>query len=80
MFVADSKAAAEPVRDDLIAAGYRGFAPEALVVGDIESVAAEFDRYGALGYEEVVVRHVTVPQADALASFARLSEVRARLQ
>lgn len=68
----DARWVAQPV----IAAGYRGLRPEVLVVGGPERVAAEFRRLAALGFTDVLVRHLADEQADVLASFERLAEVR----
>jgi alkanesulfonate monooxygenase SsuD/methylene tetrahydromethanopterin reductase-like flavin-dependent oxidoreductase (luciferase family) len=68
----DARRVAEPV----IAAGYRGLRPEVLVVGGPETVAEEFRRLGALGFTDVIVRHLAEDQAEVLRSFERLAEVR----
>lgn len=69
---ADARRVADPV----ITAGYRGLRPEALVVGGPERVADEFRRLAALGFTDVVVRHLAGDQADVLASFEQLAEAR----
>ena len=68
----DAVRVAEPV----IAAGYRGFPPEACTYGDAEQVAARFLELAAMGYTDVIVRHLADDQGDALASLERLSAVR----
>ncbi|HET9444451.1 MAG TPA: LLM class flavin-dependent oxidoreductase [Acidimicrobiales bacterium] len=68
----DARRVAGPV----VAAGYRGLRPEVLVVGGPESVAGEFRRLAGLGFTDVIVRHLADGQADVLASFERLVEVR----
>lgn len=68
---------AHRVADPVLAAGYRGFAPEVPVVGGPEEVAEELGRFGEMGFEEVLVRHLSPDQAEVLASCERLAEVRA---
>jgi alkanesulfonate monooxygenase SsuD/methylene tetrahydromethanopterin reductase-like flavin-dependent oxidoreductase (luciferase family) len=69
---ADAHRVAQPVFDG----GYRGMDPTATVVGGPETVARRFSRYAGMGYDHVLVRHLADDQADVLASFARLAEVR----
>ena len=69
---ADAHRVTRPVLDG----GYRGMDPAATVVGGPETVARRFSRYAGMGYDHVLVRHLADDQADVLASFARLAEVR----
>jgi alkanesulfonate monooxygenase SsuD/methylene tetrahydromethanopterin reductase-like flavin-dependent oxidoreductase (luciferase family) len=71
---ADAVAVAGPV----LARGYRGFDPAATVVGGPAEVAARFAGYAAMGFTDVLVRHLADGQDEVLASFARLREVRAQ--
>lgn len=68
----DARRVAAPVLDR----GYRGFDPAATVVGGPDEVAERFAAYAAMGYTDVIVRHLADGQDDVLASFARLAEVR----
>jgi alkanesulfonate monooxygenase SsuD/methylene tetrahydromethanopterin reductase-like flavin-dependent oxidoreductase (luciferase family) len=68
----DAARLAEPV----IAAGYRGFHPEACTYGSAEEVAERFGAYAAMGYTDVIVRHLIDDQDEVLRSFERLAEVR----
>ncbi|MDQ3944739.1 MAG: LLM class flavin-dependent oxidoreductase [Actinomycetota bacterium] len=68
----DAAAVAKPVLDR----GYRGFDPAACVVGGPATVARRFAGYAAMGYTDVVVRHLADDQEQVLASFARLGDVR----
>jgi alkanesulfonate monooxygenase SsuD/methylene tetrahydromethanopterin reductase-like flavin-dependent oxidoreductase (luciferase family) len=79
IYVADSPADAEAVTGAIVKAGYRGFDPSALVIGTIDEVVTRFRALGALGYTDVIVRHVTDEQPAVLASLARLAEVRKAL-
>ena len=69
---ADAHRVAGPV----LAAGYRGLPPDAPVVGGPEEVAEAFLGLGRLGFTDVLVRHLADDQAEVLASFDRLAEVR----
>jgi alkanesulfonate monooxygenase SsuD/methylene tetrahydromethanopterin reductase-like flavin-dependent oxidoreductase (luciferase family) len=73
---ADAARIAEPV----VAAGYRGFRPEAVTHGGPETVAARFAAYAEMGYTDVIVRHLADDQAEVLASIERLAEVRELLR
>jgi len=80
VYVGESSKEAERVGRAMVAAGYRGFAPSALVWGSVAEVADRLRALGALGYTDVIVRHLTNDHAKVLGSLARLGEVRAALQ
>jgi alkanesulfonate monooxygenase SsuD/methylene tetrahydromethanopterin reductase-like flavin-dependent oxidoreductase (luciferase family) len=69
---ADAVRVAGPV----VAAGYRGFDPSACVYGGVETVAERFREYAAMGYTDVIVRHIAEDQREVLESYERLAEVR----
>ncbi len=73
---AEAREAAEPV----VAAGYRGFPPEALLVGSPATVAGQLAQRRDLGYEEVFVRNLARDQATALRSIELLADVRRHLE
>lgn len=77
VFVGADAAHAEAVAGPVLAAGYRGFDPRSCVVGSAAQVAASLRSLGDMGYTDVIVRHLSVPQAEVLASTARLGDVRA---
>ena len=79
IYVGETAEEAETLAGKLIARGYRGFPPEALIVGDVERVATAFAELGAMGYDEVVVRHLVQDPARVVDSIGRLGEVRERL-
>jgi alkanesulfonate monooxygenase SsuD/methylene tetrahydromethanopterin reductase-like flavin-dependent oxidoreductase (luciferase family) len=79
VYVADSRADADAATGAIIKAGYRGFDPSSLVIGTVDEVVERFRALGALGYTDVIVRHVTDEQPYVLASLARLAEVRKAL-
>jgi len=70
---AEAESTARPV----LAGGYRGFDVAACVVGGPPRVAERFAAYAAMGYTDVLVRQLADAQEDALASMARLAQVRA---
>jgi len=76
IYVGATDAEADTVAGTRVRAGYRGFPPDAPLFGSIERVAAQFRALGAMGYTDVIVRHLVDDQAQVLASYARLAEVR----
>lgn len=68
---------ADRVAGPIVAAGYRGFDPACCVVGGPERVAEHFRALAALGYTDVIVRHLADDHAEVLRSFERLATVRA---
>jgi alkanesulfonate monooxygenase SsuD/methylene tetrahydromethanopterin reductase-like flavin-dependent oxidoreductase (luciferase family) len=79
IYVGDSRADVEQTAGPVIARGYRGFDPRALVAGSIDEVTAEFAALGEIGYTDVVVRHLVNDQPKVLASLGRLERVRRAL-
>ena len=71
-----SAEAAEAVAEPIVSRGYRGFDPAALVWGSVEQVTEKFRALAAMGYTDVIVRHLTDSQADVLGSLERLARVR----
>ena len=76
IYVGESDAEADAVAGARVRAGYRGFSPDAPVYGSVETVASKFRALAALGYTDVIVRHIIDDQARVLASYARLAQVR----
>jgi len=68
-----------PTLEAAVAKGYRGFDPKALVAGTVAQVTERFRELGAMGFTDVIVRHLTTDHAKVLGSFARLGEVRRNL-
>ena len=79
VYVGESAAEAKATLQAAVAKGYRGFDSAALVAGTVEQVTERFRALGAMGYTDVIVRHLTTDHAKVLASFARLGEVRRAL-
>jgi alkanesulfonate monooxygenase SsuD/methylene tetrahydromethanopterin reductase-like flavin-dependent oxidoreductase (luciferase family) len=73
---ADAARIAEPI----VAAGYRGFQPEAVTYGSVQEVAERFATYAEMGYTDVIVRHLAEDQTEVLRSLERLGEVRELLR
>ena len=80
IFVGASAEAAEAVAGPIVSRGYRGFDPAALVWGSVEQVTEKFRALAAMGYTDVIVRHLTDEQADVLGSLERLAAVREALR
>ena len=80
IFVGATPEAAEAVAGPLVKRGYRGFDPAALVWGSVEQVTEKFRALAAMGYTDVIVRHLTDDQADVLGSLERLARVREALR
>jgi alkanesulfonate monooxygenase SsuD/methylene tetrahydromethanopterin reductase-like flavin-dependent oxidoreductase (luciferase family) len=60
----------------VIEAGYRGFDPSACTYGGPETVAERFREYAAMGYTDVIVRHLAEDHREVMRSFERLARVR----
>jgi alkanesulfonate monooxygenase SsuD/methylene tetrahydromethanopterin reductase-like flavin-dependent oxidoreductase (luciferase family) len=70
---------AERVAGPVVAGGYRGFDPSACTYGSAEQVTEQLGAYAAMGYTDVIVRHLAEDQSEVLKSFARLAGVRQAL-
>jgi alkanesulfonate monooxygenase SsuD/methylene tetrahydromethanopterin reductase-like flavin-dependent oxidoreductase (luciferase family) len=74
IFVAETEAAAHAEVDRVLAEGYRGTGHAELVVGSPETVVERLRHYRALGFEEVMVRHITGDHQQMLRSFALIGQ------
>ena len=79
VYVGTSEIEARATLEGALARGYRGFKPEALVAGTVAQVVERFRRYEAMGYTDVIVRHLVNDQSKVLGSYARLADVRRAL-
>jgi alkanesulfonate monooxygenase SsuD/methylene tetrahydromethanopterin reductase-like flavin-dependent oxidoreductase (luciferase family) len=70
IFVAETDDAAHAEVDRVLAEGYRGTGKAELLVGKPETVVERLRHYRALGFEEVMVRHITGDHQPMLRSFA----------
>ncbi len=80
VFVGQSDAAAERVVRPILAAGYRGFPDDAPIYGSPETVAARFRELAAIGFTDVIIRHLTDDQPHVLESYRHLREVRTAVE
>jgi alkanesulfonate monooxygenase SsuD/methylene tetrahydromethanopterin reductase-like flavin-dependent oxidoreductase (luciferase family) len=80
IYVGASTAEAEEVGGSIARKGYRGFDPAALVWGSVEQVVEKFRALAAMGYTDVIVRHLTDDHERVLGSLERLAAVRAALR
>jgi alkanesulfonate monooxygenase SsuD/methylene tetrahydromethanopterin reductase-like flavin-dependent oxidoreductase (luciferase family) len=74
VYVGESDAEAEAAAAPVMARGYRGFHPDALIIGGPDTVAERLAELAELGFSHVLVRHVVPQQALVLASYRRLGE------
>jgi len=74
IFVAETEAAAHVEVDRVLAEGYRGTGKAELLVGSPETVVARLRHYRALGFEEIMVRHITGDHQQMLRSFALIGQ------
>ena len=70
IFVAETETAAHGEVDRVLAEGYRGTGKAELLVGSPETVVERLRHYRSLGFEEVMVRHITGDHRKMLDSFA----------
>lgn len=66
---------ARATADEILAKGYRGLGPEQLIIGNADDAAEQLAPYFELGFEEVVVRCMTVPQDLALETIETLGSL-----
>jgi len=77
IYVGENRAEAEATGGKVVAAGYRGFSPEATIVGDVEAVAKAFADLAQIGFTDILIRNLVPDQNKALACIARLAKVKA---
>lgn len=80
IYVAESMNEAARVTAIIQEKGYRGFNGEALIIGDANSVAAQFSAFGDLGYTDIIVRNLHRDPVKAIESTERLARVVTRLK
>ena len=76
IYVGENRAEAAATGGKVVAAGYRGFAPEATIVGDVAAVAGAFTELAQAGFTDILVRNLVPDQDKALACIARLAAVK----
>ncbi len=70
--VLDDGDEARRVAGELVAAGYRGMPLDVLLVGDVDDAAEQLAAYEQAGFDEVIIRCMSVPQDLALETLAEL--------
>ncbi len=76
IIVLGDAARARRLGDDMVTAGYRGMPREAVAYGGVEEVATQLAPFRDLGFSDVIVRCMTITQADALETLELCGEVR----
>ena len=76
IYVGENRTEAEATGGKVVAAGYRGFSPEATIVGDVEAVASAFTELAQAGFTDILARNLVSDQDKALACIARLAAVK----
>ncbi|NJN50739.1 MAG: LLM class flavin-dependent oxidoreductase [Gammaproteobacteria bacterium] len=79
IYVGASSGEARATTEPHVAKGYRGFAPDALLTGDVAQVAAGLAALRELGFTDVIVRNIVTDQQQALACIERLARVKEAL-
>lgn len=74
VYVGSSDAEAEETAAAVIAAGYRGFDPSALIVGGPETAVARLREWEDVGFNHVLLRFLPVGQEKILESMQRIGE------
>jgi alkanesulfonate monooxygenase SsuD/methylene tetrahydromethanopterin reductase-like flavin-dependent oxidoreductase (luciferase family) len=75
--VAATDAEARAHIDPILAEGYRGLDYDRLLVGSPDTIVRRLREYEAMGFDHVVVRHITGDHDAMLASFQLLGDVAA---
>jgi len=78
IYVGENPAEAAATGGAIVKAGYRGFAPDATIVGDAAQVAEAFQALADMGFTDVIIRNLVTDQAKALACIERLAAVKAQ--
>lgn len=74
--VAVSTTGAEDTKQQITAEGYRGFDPDALIIGDVHSIAAKMQQFEKLGFTDIIISNLHTDPDRAVASIQRLGEVK----
>lgn len=76
VYVAETVKEADELKETIASRGYRGFDPEALIIGDVDQVVQQLRQFESLGYTDIITRNLHTDPARALASMERLGQVR----
>lgn len=72
-------ARAVSLAEQLVAGGYRGMSKEHLIYGSVDAAITRLLEYKELGVDDVIVRCMSIDQADALETLELCGEVRSAL-
>jgi alkanesulfonate monooxygenase SsuD/methylene tetrahydromethanopterin reductase-like flavin-dependent oxidoreductase (luciferase family) len=72
-------ARAVSLAEQLVAGGYRGMSKEHLIYGSVDEAVTQLLEYKELGVDDVIVRCMSIDQADALETLELCGEVRSAL-
>jgi len=76
IYVAESSRDAEEIRQVIADKGYRGFDPDALIIGDVQTTAEKMQQFGTLGFTDIIIRNLHTDPHRAVESIRRLGQVR----
>ena len=79
IYIGATSGQAAQVKEQFLAKGYRGFAPEALMTGSVAEVVDLLGGFKDAGYTDVIVRNIHTDQGEALATIERLADVKRQL-
>ncbi len=71
---------ARKLGDELITRGYRGLGKESVAVGGVNEVSTQLAEFAEAGVDDVIVRCMTIDQADALETLELCGEIRRAFQ
>ncbi|MDH5738603.1 MAG: LLM class flavin-dependent oxidoreductase, partial [Gammaproteobacteria bacterium] len=76
IYVAESSEDASATMDKVRKNGYRGFDPDALMIGEPAAIAQQIQAFESLGYTDIIIRNLHEDAEKALASTRRLALVK----
>ncbi len=79
IYVGESSSEAQAVLEQAVSRSHRGMTAEALTAGSVDDIAEQFRTFKNIGYNDILVRHLTNEQPKVLRSLERLAAVRAAL-
>ena len=80
IFVGGTSQEAEDFRRNAVAKGYRGFAPNSMLVGSVNQVVDELAAFAEAGFTDIIIRNMSSNQSEALASIERMAQVKGMLE
>lgn len=76
IYVAESPKDADEALALIKSKGYRGFDPDALMIGDFQHIADQMQAFEDLGFTDIIIRNLQRVPEKAVASTERLSKVK----